>query len=160
MSPIVDNGESSLYNLCTLEGRVLLAHLQAERKAMTYFAYVVGLLMLLFSDTHNLTLEQGVDKVLDNAVAVQGVLFWVSVAISAIALIFVIILYFSSRRSRDQSITGCAGCFTAFLVLLFVGQFIMWKLSIGLADSWGPHGATDPVHFWGIVALLALLGLS
>lgn len=126
---------------------------------MTYIAYVIAILMLLFSNTQGLPFEEGVDRMLDNAVAVQGVMLWIAIAIWIGVVLLVGLHYRSLRKSGDTSATGCGALFAVVAVGYPLYQFVMVKLSMMLANSWGPHGATDPVRFWGVAALMFLFGI-
>lgn len=119
---------------------------------MGYLAYVLALVIVVLGDTKGLLFNQGVDKFLDIAVQINQILFLIFLALWILGLI-----YFLLSRSWSGMALGCT---TIFFALLPILQYLVWRVSIGLANSFNPSGITDPTKFWALVALTVLLGLG
>ena len=123
---------------------------------MGYLAYVIALVALVLSDTQGMTINQGVDKLLDDAVGINQFFLWLILGFWALGLFLSL---FEGFRRNAKSCLGC-GCITFLLVFLPPIHFIIWQVNVGLANSFGPSGPTDPVQFWALVALTVFMGAA
>ena len=120
---------------------------------MGYLVYIFALTTVVLGNTKELTFNQGVDKFLDIAVNINQFLFWVILAIWVFWMAFIVV----SLLTKSKLALGCT---TVFFTVLPILQLFMWRMSIGLANSFDPSGITDPTKFWALVALTVLLGLG
>ena len=110
-------------------------------------------------DTRGMSFEQGCSIFLRNAANVNEVILKVVFAVWAVgALISVLFLIFGHRHFELQT-AGC-GCLVLLIFLVFLPliQWLLWQVSLALANAYGPEGIIDPVKFWAMVVLTVLFG--
>lgn len=127
---------------------------------MSYFAYILALIGLLLKDTKGWPMEKGVSEILNSAASINGTLFWISLVIWVIFLIIAGVTLLLGHRDEILGLGCFCGCGLIFLALLPIWQFLMWRVSLAMAGAYGPSGATDPVKFWAMVALMLFFGVG
>lgn len=127
---------------------------------MGYLAYIIALVMVIFSDTRGVSMTQGIDLFLDKAAGINGLFFNVSVVIWIILAVIVTIFFLQGKVSVSlrAELSSCGCLLLGILTFLPAIQFVIWKLSEGMAASWGAEGPTDPVRFVAFLLLTLLLG--
>ncbi len=134
------------------------SEIRFRRNKMAYLAYVIALIQMLGVDTSKMTFEQGFDKFLDLASRNNEVILWILVFFLIIAVLIGLVITVISGKGR-RAIVGMIGCvpMLAFVIVPF-WQWVMWRISIGMAESWTATGAADPVKFIVLTMLMIVLG--
>lgn len=122
---------------------------------MGYLAYIVAAIMMLFEETSNLTRDEGIDMFLDKAASVNEFIFY---AVLVVVAILIAISFILSLMGRSVEIGAGCGCSSMMLLLLPLARFIVWRLSVGMANNWDAAGPTDEVRFYVYLVLTILLG--
>jgi hypothetical protein len=117
---------------------------------MGYLAYFISLVSLVVNHPTNMTFNQRVDHFLDQAVSINGWMFWICVAIWIITVL--------SVKITKHRLTGWL---SVILLTLPIGQGLVWLMSSGIATSFSADaGVTDLIKFLGLIILTLIIGIE
>jgi len=136
-----------------------------------YLAYLTSLTVLAFKDTTGLTFAEGLDIFLDIVTKVNRIMFWVVLFLwSFLILVYLGLLVLAFPRATSTISTEgrfvvfgggeCTGCIGLIMLIALLTQWVVWRCSVVMANSWGPEGYTDPVKFWVMLGIIILLGIG
>jgi hypothetical protein len=127
---------------------------------MTYLAYIYAIVkVVLFTNTSHMSFNQGMGVFLNTAAGAQEFLFWVSLVIWAVISIVIVGTVLLAGKNLLSGITSL-GCIAIPFAIYPLLQWLLWHVSLILANSWGSTGIIDPIKFWGIVILFLIAGLG